>query len=152
MTDLPTPAVPDLARIPGSTVSEAVAWLLAYYDVMVPWNYRSGTRCVKGAYRGLHNLQQLLAGCDCEKIDQSRKSNREIVTLAAPLAFGRSTQVFDLPRQRFSFGQRRFAGYRIPFFFVEGGVIKLYFLQPRKGTSPTYDQLAWWPPFISAIC
>ncbi len=136
MPKFPVPPVPELARAGGSTVDEMVSWWLAYYDRKpVPWNYLRGTKVVRKSYDGLHVLRQLLAGCELEKIEQSRKSNAEIVELAAPLAFGRQTQVFNLPRRQFPFGRDNRAGYRIPFFFVEGGVIKLYHLQPRKNSS-----------------
>jgi hypothetical protein len=142
MASLPVPPVPDLARVGGSTVDEAYAWFLAYYErEAVPWNYLRGIKCVREGYRGLHVLPQLVAGCLSEKIEQGRVSNTEIVTLAAPLAFGRKTQVFDLPRRQFPFGRDLRAGYRIPFFFVEDGVVKLYYLQPRKGANLTYDQM-----------
>lgn len=142
MASLPVPPVPDLARVEGATVEEAYAWFVAYYErEAVPWNYLRGTKCVRESYRGLHALPQLLAGCQLEKIEQGRKSNAEIVTLAAPLAFGRKTQVFDLPRRQFQFGRDLRAGYRIPFFFVEDGIMKLYYLQQRKGANLTYDQM-----------
>ncbi len=139
---LPPPPVPDLARIEGETVDEVIQWLTHYYeDEGCPWNYRTGTKAIKSAYKGLHRLDPLLAGCLKEKTKQGRISNSEIVRHAAPLAFGRSSQVFDLPPRKFSFGQNRFAAYRIPFFFVENGVVKLYFVQPRKEHGPTFDQL-----------
>ena len=142
MQKLPVPPVPDLARIEGSTVDEAFAWLMEYYtEKRVPWNYLTGTKCIKVAYRGLHNLSQLIAGCDTEKNNQGRISNQEIVNLAAPLAFNRFTRVFDLPRRQFSFGRDLYAAYRVPFFFVEDGIVKLYFLQPRKSANLTYDQI-----------
>jgi hypothetical protein len=142
MTNLFVPPVPDLARIEGSTVEEAFSWLIVYYErELIPWSYRTGTKCVKLGYKGLHMLPQLLSGCQREKVSQARKSNEEVVELAAPLAFGRNTQVFDLPRRQFAFGRDLYAGYRIPFFFVERGTVKLYFLQPRKGANLSYDQL-----------
>ncbi len=136
------PPVPELARAGGSTVDEMVGWWQAYYDRdPVPWNYVRGTKVVRTAYTGLHNLSQLVAGCAAEKIEQGRKSNSEIVELAAPLAFGRRTQVFDLPRRQFPFGRDNRAGYRIPFFFVEDNTVKLYHLQPRKSAAVTFDQM-----------
>jgi len=45
MSSLPVPPVPDLARVGGSTVDEAYAWFLAYYDRdPVPWNRPSSMR------------------------------------------------------------------------------------------------------------
>lgn len=142
MNKLPIPPVPDLARLAGQTRDEVISSLLIYYETnSVPWNYLSGTRIIKVSYKGLHDINQLLAGCSREKTKQGRISNAEIVRLAAQIAFDRKTQVFDLPRRKFAFGRDLFAGYRIPFFFVEDGVVKLYYLQPRKSFHLTYDQL-----------
>lgn len=142
MSGLPTPPVPDLARLSGQSFDEVVSQLLTYYDTQsVPWNYVSGTRVVKCSYKGMHDLKALLAGCSIEKTKVGRRSNEEVVQLAAPNAFQRSTQVFDLPRRQFHFGRDLNSGFRIPFFFVENKVVKLFFLQPRKSFHLTYDKL-----------
>lgn len=142
MRRLPSPPVPDLARMQAETSSEARAWMKDYYEGQgCPWNYRSGTKAIKVAYKGIHRLDLLAAAAAQEKNKQSKKSNGEIIGLAAPLAFGRKTQVFDLPPRRFPFGRDRYAAYRIPFFFVEDGIVKLYFLQPRKDNGPSFDEL-----------
>ena len=143
MPDFPTPPVTDLARIGGFTIEEMVDWLIGYYNRPdIPWNYICGRKCIIEAYRGLDRLPLLLAGCAREKNKTGRASNEEIVTLAAPLAFGRRTQVHQLPRRQFAFGQDMRAGFNVPFFFVEDGVVKLYYVQPRKTAGPTVDQLA----------
>ncbi len=144
MINIPIPPVPDLARAQGQTVEEVVEWFRNdyYTGPSVNGNYLTGTRCAKASYRGLHNLPQLLAACDKEKQKQGKRSNSEVVELAAPVAFGRSTQVFDLPRRQFAFGRDLYANYRIPFFFVENGIVKLYYLQPRKGSNLTFDELS----------
>jgi len=139
---LVTPSVPDLACVQGETVDQAVEWLTHYYeDDGCPWNYRTGTKSIKAGYRGLHRLDLLVASSAQERTKQGRISNAEIIRLAAPMAFERSTQVFDLPPRQFAFGRTRRAAYRIPFFFVEGGIVKLYYIQPRKQHGPTFDQL-----------
>jgi hypothetical protein len=70
-----------------------------------------------------------------------RTANAEVVRAAAPFAFDRDTQVFDLTQRRFTFGRDRYAGYRIPFLFVENGIVHVYYLQPRKGAGPDIDEL-----------
>lgn len=131
---IPTPPLPDIARARGDTVPEMGEWFVEYFNMRpIPWNYRRSPRIIKQAYKGLHSLPPLIAGCMDEKNTTGRSSNMEVVNLTAPLAFGRKTQVFDLTPRRFHFGRDRSAAYRVPFFFVENGVIKVYLLQPRKG-------------------
>lgn len=129
---LPTPSVPDLARIEGSTVEEVSKFLINYYNTSGGvFNYVRSIKAIRQSYRGFHNLSQLISSCDSEKTGIGRKENKEVVRYASPLAFDRTLQVFDLPARKFAFGLRQ-AGFRIPFFFVENGIIKLYFIQPRK--------------------
>lgn len=138
---IPTPPVPELARAKGESVMQIVDWFVEYYNRgSVFFNYRSSTRAIRSAYQGLHDLNVLRSAVFAEKTRVGRVSNDEVITLAAPYSFGRATQVFDISPRRFSFGHERNAAYRIPFLFVEGGIIKVYFLQPRKGAGLTLDE------------
>lgn len=140
--DLPTPPVPDLARAKGRSVSELVEWFVNYYNHGgAPFNYRRATKSIRAAYKGIHEAHLLTAACTAEKTAVGRTANADVVRCAAPFAFGRSTQVFDLSPRRFSFGRDRSAGYRIPFLFVENGIIHVYYLQPRKTAGLDFDEL-----------
>lgn len=140
--EVPTPPVPDLARAKGRTVAELVEWFVEFFNQGgAPFNYRRAAKSVRAAYKGMHQLHLLTAGCSAEKTAIGRTANADVVRCAAPFAFGRSTQVFDLSPRRFSFGRDRFAGYRIPFLFVENGIINVYYLQPRKTAGLDFDEL-----------
>jgi hypothetical protein len=91
MTNLPIPAVPDLARVNGETRNEVIDCLRHYYETSGPFNYLSAIRSVKSSYKGFHDLPQLIAGCAQEKTKQGRQSNEEVVRLAAPSSFDRKT-------------------------------------------------------------
>ncbi|MBX9911436.1 MAG: hypothetical protein K2Z25_22365 [Beijerinckiaceae bacterium] len=150
MTDIPhVPPVPDIVRAEGKSAVEVAEYYVDYFNRMpANFNYVRGTRVVKDAYRGLHNLSALVAGCSAEKNLRGRAANIELVTAVAPFAFGRKTQVFDLPKRKFPFGRERLSGYRVPFFFVEDGIVKLYFVQSRKRMPMNEEQLAMYVTIV----
>jgi hypothetical protein len=142
MINVPVPPVPDLARIRGRTVDEMVAWLVGYYDTpSIPWNYRAAALAVKIAYKGMHEISPLVQASKQVKNKIGQKANNDVISLAAPLAFERQTQVFDLSPRKFRFGSNLESPYRIPFFFIENRIVHLYFLQPRKNEGPDIEQL-----------
>lgn len=139
MSRLVTPPVAELIRTPSTSVDEAVRSLCGFYEIDAKVNFLTSTKAIKSAYRGFHNINALLAAFDKKFLGSA--ANRNVVQLAAPIAFNRSTQVFDLPPKKFPFGRDRLASYRIPFFFVEDGIVKCYFLLPRKGPYLNFDQV-----------
>jgi hypothetical protein len=134
MTLTPPPLV-EVLRADTTSVETAVASLLEFYNPpdVGKFNYLRSIKAVRTAYQGFHRLEQLLAAPISVQERVGFKPNQDVITLACPLAFGRKTQVFDLGIRKFPFGRNRFASYRVPFFFTELGVVKLYYLQYRKG-------------------
>lgn len=140
--EVSTPPIPDIARAKGESVVQLVDWFVEYFNARgAPFNYRRANKAIRAAYKGMHKLHLLTATCAAEKTAIGRSANTDVIRHAAPLAFGRKTQVFDLSPRRFSFGRNRHAGFRIPFLFVENGVIKTYYLQSRKSAGLDFDEL-----------
>lgn len=129
------PSVPEIVRIDTSSIDSAVAHLIS---VLEPsggsFNYLEATKRVRAAYKGLHDLPMLLSASPTTKSRVGFNQNMDVVRLAAPRSFSRRTSVFDLSPRKLPYGGDRFASYRVPFFFVEDGVVKGLFLQPRMNT------------------
>ena len=116
----------ELIRADVSSVDNAAACLRHFFEPDGgSFNYLAANKRVKLAYKGLHQLKPLVEGLPSDVKKVGHKPNMEVVTIAAPVAFGRKTQVFDLSPRRFPYGRDRLAPYRIAFFFTEAGVIKV---------------------------
>jgi hypothetical protein len=148
MIRLPTPPVPELARADTSSLQSAIRWFTDYFNRGgAPFNYRCSNKSVRAAYKGLHNLRILRNAAQLEHTEMGKHANDEVIQYAAPLAFGRNTQVIDLSPRRFGFGIDKQAAYRIPFFFIEDAVVNAYFLQPRKQAGLNERQMG----FVASI-
>lgn len=135
------PPIVEIVRTDVSSEDAAINSLKLFYEPDGGhFNYLTAFKSSIAAYKGLHELRPLLASCAADKNRLARLPNRAVL-LAAPVAFGRVTQVFDLTDRRFPFGRDRYATYRVPFFFVENGIVKVYFLQPRKSPYLGYDDV-----------
>jgi hypothetical protein len=134
-------SLPDIIRI--STLSEdaAINHIVAELDGSGGvFNYIDATKRIKSAYKGLHRLDSLIAVPPSRMEEVGQCHNIEVVKLAAPLAFGRTTNVFDLGGRFFAYGEARQASYRAPFLYTESGTVKLCYLQPRKSGGLSFDQ------------
>jgi hypothetical protein len=142
MIPLTTPPLADVMRADTTNVETAISSLMEFYNPPGGggrFNYLRAVKTVRKSYQGLHRLPLLEATPPSEMKRAGFKANQDVISLACPVAFGRSIQVFDLKGRRFPFGRERFASYRIPFFFVENKIVKLYFLQYRKNYILTND-------------
>ncbi|QFY59874.1 hypothetical protein FZ934_05165 [Rhizobium grahamii] len=142
-------SLPDIVRVPSFNEDAAIAYVVAELEQSGHgFNYLDASKRVKAAYKGLHDIKHLTMPQGISKNKVGQKANLELVSLAAPISFGRRTNVFDLEARRFHYGEDRSASYRIPFFFSEQNVIKAYYLQPRKGTPLTLDQVGLYASIV----
>lgn len=135
MIPLTSPPVADVIRADTTNIETAVSSLMEFYDPpggSGGFNYLRAVKTVRKAYQGLHRLDLLEATKESEKKRAGFKANQDVIKLAGPHAFGRTMQVFDLEGRKFPFGRGRLASYRVPFFFIENKIVKIYFLQYRK--------------------
>lgn len=133
MKRLFTPSVPELVRIDTSSAHAAESDLERFFlETGGIFNYLPATKAVQKAYKGYHNKDRLVDGCMRTGPKSGRKPNAEVTSLTAPRAFGRKTQVFPIGNRPFKFGHDRSAAFRVPFFFTENSIVKLFYLQPRK--------------------
>lgn len=136
-------SVPEIVRIPTTSLEVAIQHIVAELGGSSGgFNYIDATKRIKVAYKGLHKLNDLARVTLKQGASVGQKFNIDVVKLAAPIAFGRQTNVFDLHSRRFHYGDERDASYRVPFFFTEQGVVKLYYLQPRKSAFLTLEHVS----------
>lgn len=126
-------SLPDIVRVCTLSEDAAIAHIVAELEGSGGgFNYIDATKRIKAAYKGLHSIGSLVRVPQSKADKVGQKYNIDVVKLAAPLAFHRATNVFDLNGRSFSYGEARHASYRVPFLFTENGTVKLYYLQPRK--------------------
>lgn len=143
LKNLQKPNLQEIFRTDTLSVESAIAHLVsALTPVNINWNYIDGHSRIMSAYKGLHSIDVLTHYPASKSGKDGAKYNAELVTVAAPVAFSRTTSVVKVERQTFAYGRNREAAFRIPFVFIENGVIKAYALQAKKHDSMSLDQVA----------
>jgi hypothetical protein len=115
--------------------------LTEYYRGRAPFNYLPARGVAKPVYSGDLSLAAALETCRARGIPAGRKSNAEVIKLIWAAAQGRNFKYYDLTPRMFPIRRDLSVPVDALFFFVEGGKVKIFWLQPRRGFNPSDEGL-----------
>jgi hypothetical protein len=138
---LKPPSALDLVRLIRPTLEDTTSALIAYYQQLPRWSYSPARAMAKPVFSGDISLSAAISGCLNGGNPLGRKSNAEVSQLIWEAAQGRKFKCFDLSKRPFSIRQDLSFPVDPLFFFVEKYVIKIFWLQPRRGFNPTMEGL-----------
>lgn len=142
MQPLKVPPVQDVVRFLRPTISETKQLLVEYYTRKKGlFSYEPARKIAKPLYSGEIGLPAALEGCLTKGNPRGRKSNAEVVELIWQAAQGRSLLCHDLKKRDFAIRRDLAIAVHAPFYFVENGQVKIYWLQPRRGYGLTQHQM-----------
>jgi len=141
MAALKLPALQDMARIIRPTVHETSKELVVYYEGRPPFSYDFVRRMAKSLFSGEVSLGQVQKSCELRVHPAGRKQNSEVSELVWQAAQGRSFMCHDLSPRKFYIQKEQAIFVRPLFYFVENGVVKILWLQPRRRYGLSVNQL-----------
>jgi hypothetical protein len=95
----------------------------------------------KPVFSGEITLSAAITGCLTRGNPLGRKWNAEVAELVWQAAQGRTFKCFDLMKRPFAIRQDLSFLVDPLFFFVESSLVKIFWLQPRRGFNPTVEGL-----------
>ena len=141
MQDLRLPSAQDVVRLIRPTLGETVEATKAYYEQQPAWSYGPARAVAKPVFSGEISLETAVEGCKTRGNPLGRKSNAEVAAHVWHAAQGRSFLCYELSRRPFAIRKDLSFWVDPLFFFVEGGRVRIFWLQPRRHYAPTIEGL-----------
>ncbi len=133
----PLPSAVDAARIIDEDESVVERRLREYYKAArPPWNYNWVKRVSKNIYSGDLAVAAFRSALEQRtrkgKVRAGIEPNVDVALLLRKHSEGRVFQCFDIKPRKVFISRQYSLMLNPPFYFVEGGIVKIFWLQPRK--------------------
>lgn len=152
MANPPLPPSHDLVRLIRETLDETTAALLEHFRRRPnKWGYQKARILAPYALCGDVPLAALKHACDSAKmLPAGRAANWEVVEAVHRVGSGRILQCHGMDHGTLRIRKDLALRVASDFYFVEGGVAKVFWLQPRRGFALTDKQLGMFGALIRA--
>jgi hypothetical protein len=151
MQSLRVPGPQDVVRLLRPTVGEIVQVLTLYYEQQPGWSYGPARAMAEPVYSGELSLRAATEGCLTRGNPVGRRSNAEVANHIWAAAQGRNFHCHALAPRPFVIRSDLSIWVDPRFFFVEGGQVKIFWLQPRRRFSPTTEGLGTLATMIRTV-
>lgn len=142
MSQIRPPGVLDLVTCIRETEDEFVQALVAHYLRSLPnFSYRAAVAVARAVFSGDISLEAAIRACQVGPSERGRRLNAEVAAIVHEIGQERIATCHSLPPGRLDVRSDLAIPVRAPFYFVEKGRATLFFLQPRKTTMLTAEQL-----------
>ena len=126
------PGAPDFARLISDDPEAILAGLKEHYSrPRIGWSYQWVQRNSRKIYSG-ELTEASINEYQASGKRKGAKSNVEVALLLRQSAIGRSFQCFPIKPRRVKISREHSLTVSPPFYFVENGVVKIFWLQPRR--------------------
>lgn len=139
----PLPASHDLVRLDRSTEAETVEAVLSHLRrSRPPWNYELARKMAPAALAGELPLSALEKACKSARTTEiGRKANFEVLEAIRTHGIGRSIQCYRMADGYLKATKDVTIKIAADFYYVEDGIPKVLWLQPRRSYSLNQPQL-----------
>lgn len=142
MSLLPIPAAQDIVRIVASTEEETERQVVEYFlRGGGAFNYSLSQKLAPHAYAHSINLEHALRACRHQRTAAGAKHNSRVVELVWEAGAGREIVSHDLRPKVIRIRRDMQVRVAPAFYYVEGGVTRLFWLQPRTNYSLSLSKM-----------
>jgi len=106
------------------------------------FNYKRCAKYCATIVKGHHSIESLVSQCKGNGESVALIQNSKVLEIVAPKLISLDSQVFNFPKQTITLAPGIYSNLGPNFFFVENGVVKIFYLHARKSDRATKADLA----------